>query len=404
MMGNVKKIMYCEGNTDGTVGGSFYSLLYLTSGLNRTKYDPMVVFHDEHSLLPEYQKAGVKTLIVPPYKPISLVSDNKYLARLKTIFTILQKPVNLLGYLLVSSIRKKRLLIKNNIDLLHLNNSVLRNNDWMIGAYLAGIPCITHERGINDRYPLIPRLLAAKLKAIISISKSVTETLKRNGVTNENIVTIHNGIDPKAVSEKITNQDILEKLGLNDAQPIIGVMGNIREWKGQEVAVRAMRKIVDEYPNTVCLLIGDTAKEDNYYKDRLQVLIRELDLESNIIFTGYINNVSDYLNILQIVLHTSIEPEPFGRVLIEAMSLSKPLVAAADGAVPEIVVNEKTGLTFTPGDHECLAELVIKLLQDKQYAENLGKEGYKRLLDYFHINVNVEKTQLLYDKILLNQI
>ncbi|MCG8104837.1 MAG: glycosyltransferase family 4 protein [Candidatus Thiodiazotropha endolucinida] len=161
---------------------------------------------------------------------------------------------------------------------------------------------------------------------------------------------------------------------------------------------------MDEYPNTVCLLIGDTAKEDNYYKDRLHVLIRELDLESNIIFTGYINNVSDYLNILQIVLHTSIEPEPFGRVLIEAMSLSKPLVAAADGAVPEIVVNEKTGLTFTPGDHECLAELVIKLLQDKQYAENLGKAGYKRLLDYFHINVNVEKTQLLYDKILLNQI
>ncbi len=274
----------------------------------------------------------------------------------------------------------------------------------MIGAYLAGIPCITHERGINDHYPLISRLLAAKLKAIISISKSVTDTLKRNGIANENIVTIHNGIDPKAVIGKITNQDILKKLGLNEDQQIIGVMGNIREWKGQEVAVRAMRKIVDEYPNTVCLLIGDTAKEDIYYKDRLHVLIKELGLGSNIIFTGYIKNVSDYLNILQIVLHTSIEPEPFGRVLIEAMSLSKPLVAADDGAVPEIVVNEKTGLIFKPGDHERLAELVIKLLQHKKYAENIGKEGYKRLLEYFHINVNVEKTQLLYDKILSNEI
>ncbi|MFI0414683.1 MAG: glycosyltransferase family 4 protein [Candidatus Thiodiazotropha sp.] len=404
MMGNVKKIMYCEGNTDGTVGGSFYSLLYLTSGLDRTKYDPMVVFHEEHSLLPEYIKAGVKTLIVPPYKPISLLSDNKYLARLNVIFTIFQKPANLLGYLLISSFRKKRLLKKNNIDLLHLNNSVLRNNDWMIGAYLAGIPCITHERGINDHYHLISRLLANKLKAIISISNSVTDTLKRNGITNENILTIHNGIDPKAVREKITNQDIRNKLGLNEDQQIIGVMGNIREWKGQEVAVRAMRKIVDEYPNTVCLLIGDTAKEDMHYEERLHTLIRELGLGSNIIFTGYIKNVSDYLNILQIVLHTSIEPEPFGRVLIEAMSLSKPLVAAGDGAVPEIVVNEKTGLIFKPGDHECLAELVIKLLQHKQYAENLGKEGYIRLLEYFHINVNIEKTQLLYDKILSKEI
>ncbi|MES9974150.1 MAG: glycosyltransferase family 4 protein [Candidatus Thiodiazotropha sp.] len=397
-------ILYCEGNTDGTVGGSFYSLLYLTSGLDRSKYDPLVVFHEEHSLMLEYEKAGVKTIIVPPYKPKIFVSDTKYLARINSFLAIVQKLVNLVGYLLNSSLKKRKLLKKHNIDLLHLNNSVLRNNDWMIAAHLASIPCITHERGINNHYPLISRFLASKLDAIVSISKSVTETLERNGIKNKNIITIHNGIDPEAVRKKITNQDILKKLGLNEDQKIIGVMGNIREWKGQEVAIRAMRKIVDEYPNTVCLLIGDTAKEDIHYKDRLYVLIEELGLGSNIIFTGYIKNVSDYLNILQIVLHTSIEPEPFGRVLIEAMSLSKPLVAADDGAVPEIVVNEKTGLIFKPGDDERLAELVIKLLQHKQYAENLGKEGYKRLLEYFHINVNVEKTQLLYDKILSNEI
>jgi glycosyltransferase involved in cell wall biosynthesis len=273
----------------------------------------------------------------------------------------------------------------------------------MIGAYLAGIPCITHERGINSYYPLISRLLASKLNAIISISKSVTDTLISKGIHNKNIITIYNGIDPEEVKDKISEQNIIDKLGLNNDINVIGVLGNIREWKGQEVAVRAMRKVVDHFPRTVCLLIGDTAKEDAHYKDKLHSVIKELGLEPNIIFTGYINNVSDYLNILQIVLHTSIAPEPFGRVLIEAMSLSKPLIAANDGAVPEIIENEKSGLTFTPGDHEHLAELVIKLLQNKHYSENLGKEGYKRILEKFHINVNVEKTQLLYEKILLNK-
>jgi glycosyltransferase involved in cell wall biosynthesis len=399
-IGNKKKIMYCEGNTDGTVGGSFYSLLFLTSGLNREKYEPIVAFHETHSLLPEYNKASVNTIIIPPYKPVKFIFNNKILDKFNLLFRIIQKPINLLGYLLVSSFRKRRLLINNGIDLLHLNNSILRNNDWMIAAHMAGIPCITHERGINCYYPFISRFLASKLDAIISISKSVTNILKRNGIKNSNIVTIHNGIDPEKVRSKISEKNILNKLGLRSNVNIIGVLGNIREWKGQEVAIRAMRKIVDKFPNTVCLLIGDTAKQDLYYKHKLQSIIKDLGLESNIIFTGYIKNVSDYLNILQIVLHTSIEPEPFGRVLIEAMSLSKPLIAANDGAIPEIIEHEKSGLTFTPGDHENLAELVIKLMQNKQFAESLGKEGYQRLLDNFHINVNVEKTQLLYDKIL----
>jgi glycosyltransferase involved in cell wall biosynthesis len=399
-MRKIKKIMYCEGNTDGTIGGSFYSLLYLSGGLDREKYDPIVVFHQKHSLIPEYEKAGIKTVIIPQYKPISLEFNHKLLNKLNIILRLIQKPLNFLGYLLVSSIRKKHLLISNQIDLLHLNNSILRNNDWMIGARFAGIPCITHERGINDRYPFVSRLLASKLNAIVSISKSVSDVLIGNGINNENIVTIYNGIDPEEINNKITTQNVREELGLSNSKNIIGVLGNIKEWKGQEVAVRAMQIIVNKFPDTVCLFIGDTAIEDHHYKDRLESIIQELGLESNIIFTGYIKNIANYLNILEVVLHTSIEPEPFGRVLIEAMSLSKPLVAANGGAVPEIIENEKSGLIFPPGDYEELAESVIKLLEKKEYAKKLGDEGYKRVLDNFNITVNIDKTQSLYDKIL----
>jgi glycosyltransferase involved in cell wall biosynthesis len=399
-MADIKKIMYCEGNTDGTVGGSFYSLLYLSGGLDREKFEPIAVFHENHSLIPEYNLAGVKTLIIPPYKPISLEIKHKYFDIFNILLKFIQKPLNIFGYLVLSSYQKKRLLISQKIDLLHLNNSILRNNDWMIGAYMAGIPCITHERGINKHYPIIPRLLSTKLDAIISISTSVTSTLKKNDIKNDNIITIHNGIDPNEVLNKISDQNIVRDLGLNERNRVIGVLGNIREWKGQEVAVRAMRKIVDEYPDTVCLFIGDTTKDDIQYKEKLDTLIKELELSSNIIFTGYIKNVSDYLNILQIVLHTSIDPEPFGRVIIEAMSLSKPIIASNDGAIPEIIENEKSGLTFRPGDHEHLAQQVIKLLRNKEYAENLGRGGNERLLNNFHIKVNIDKTQSLYDKIL----
>ncbi|MCG8099014.1 MAG: glycosyltransferase family 4 protein [Candidatus Thiodiazotropha taylori] len=397
-MQNKKTIMFCEGNIDGTIGGSYYSLLFLTRGLDRSKYTPVVVFHRDNALIPEYNKAGVRTLVVPSFDPILFQTSKMPL--LKPIIKIVQKLANLFGYLFVYGNKYKRLLQENSVDLLHLNNSIIRNNNWIVAALMARVPCITHERGINEHYPAISKFLAKRLKAIISISNSVTERLTDNGVDREQIVTIHNGIDPDDVRLKVSDQDMLQQLKIGDDFNVIGVIGNIKEWKGQEVAVRAMRKVVDAFPKTVCLLIGDTSKEDAYYQERLKSLITELGLESNIIFTGHVKNVPDYLNVLDIMLHTSIDPEPFGRVLIEAMSLSKPLIASNDGAIPEIVEHEKTGLTFTPGDHDHLADSVIRLLQDRDYAEQIGKAGFDRLMDHFHINVNVQKTELLYERIL----
>ncbi|MCG8488356.1 MAG: glycosyltransferase family 4 protein, partial [Chromatiales bacterium] len=326
-MQNKKTIMFCEGNIDGTIGGSYYSLLYLTRGLDKTKYTPVVVFHRDNALIPEYNKAGVRTLVVPSFDPILFQSNGK-IPLLNPIIKIVQKLANMFGYLFVYGNKYKKLLQENSVDLLHLNNSIIRNNNWIVAASMARVPCITHERGINEHYPAISKFLAKSLKSIISISNSVTDRLTSNGIAAEKIVTIHNGIDPDDVRLKVSDQDILQQLNIGSDFNVIGVIGNIKEWKGQEVAVRAMGKVVDVFPNTVCLLIGDTSKEDTYYQERLKSLITELGLESNIIFTGHVSNVPDYLNVLDIMLHTSIDPEPFGRVLIEAMSLSKPLIAS----------------------------------------------------------------------------
>ncbi|MCG8043253.1 MAG: glycosyltransferase, partial [Candidatus Thiodiazotropha endolucinida] len=188
-MQNKKTIMFCEGNIDGTIGGSYYSLLFLTRGLDRSKYTPVVVFHRDNALIPEYNKAGVRTLVVPSFDPI-LFQTNK-MPLLKPIIKIVQKLANLFGYLFVYGNKYKRLLQENSVDLLHLNNSIIRNNNWIVAALMARVPCITHERGINEHYPAISKFLAKRLRAIISISNSVTERLTDNGVDREQIVTIH---------------------------------------------------------------------------------------------------------------------------------------------------------------------------------------------------------------------
>ena len=106
------------------------------------------------------------------------------------------------------------------------------------------------------------------------------------------------------------------------------------------------------------------------------------------------------MNLMDVVIHASVLPEPFGRVLIEAMALKKPLIGARAGAVPEIIINNKTGLTFQPDNASNLASCIISLLKDPDLARNMGAEGYTRLIETFSIQSNVQKTTAIYDSIL----
>jgi glycosyltransferase involved in cell wall biosynthesis len=103
---------------------------------------------------------------------------------------------------------------------------------------------------------------------------------------------------------------------------------------------------------------------------------------------------------LDIVLHTSVQPEPFGRVLIEAMSLAKPLIGAAAGAVPEIIDHGVTGLLFKPGDPLSLSDSIVNLLDDMESASAMGISGFDRLHEKFHIDDCVTKTQRFFESII----
>lgn len=394
-------ILYCEGNADGTVGGSFFSLLYLVRGLDKARYNPIVVFHHGNALIQKYNQAGIQTIVIPKPEPLVFRKTGGLLWRaISPLIRLIQKSVNFLRFFVMTGIQYACLLKKHQIRLLHLNNSITRNHDWMLGARLTGVRCITHERGINRHYSKMSRYFSTRLNAVICISNAVRDNLYRNGINPPNLHIIYNGIDPSLVVPNQARECIRLRHSIGADQTIIGVIGNIKEWKGQETIIRAMPRIVARYPNVVCLLIGDTATGDQYYKDRLDQLIEKEKLEAQVMFTGYTDNVANYLDLLQIVIHTSSDPEPFGRVLIEAMSMKKPLIGTRAGAVPEIIDHGKTGLTFPPGNADALADAVLRLLDDPQEALCMGLAGYQRLYDNFLISVNVEKTERLYEKLL----
>jgi glycosyltransferase involved in cell wall biosynthesis len=161
--------------------------------------------------------------------------------------------------------------------------------------------------------------------------------------------------------------------------------------------IRAIGQLRAQFPELVCLLIGDTSPVDVAYRAQIVKLIAELGLEKTVLITGYRKDVANYVDALEVQIHASVDPEPFGRVLLEAMALHKPLVASGGGAVPEIVVDGETGLLFTPGDASALAGKLRALLLDPERARAMGAAGRKRLEAHYSIRRNVERTQAVYD-------
>ena len=112
------------------------------------------------------------------------------------------------------------------------------------------------------------------------------------------------------------------------------------------------------------------------------------------------NNAIDYMNMMDIVVHTSVAPEPFGIVTLEALSLSKPYISTTIGGPAEVIENGKSGLLVEPGNPELLAEALRKFLSNPEYARECGINGNERLKKEFTFEKNLRETIAVYNRIL----
>src|SRR5436190_22300259 len=153
----------------------------------------------------------------------------------------------------------------------------------------------------------------------------------------------------------------------------------------------------------MCIFVGaasPTVPEDISFDSELQRLIHRYGLDRRVVMTGYKDNVADYVNVCELLIHASVAPEPFGRVLLEAMAQSKPVIACRAGGVEEIVIHGQTGLLYEPGNPHELARCIAVLYGDAALRRSLGLAGYHRLEEKFSIERNVRATMALYESIL----
>jgi glycosyltransferase involved in cell wall biosynthesis len=263
-------------------------------------------------------------------------------------------------------------------------------------ARLARLPCVWHIRDrIAPDYlpPFAVRLvrLAARLlpDAVIVNSRATLETLPEgrrdratvvydavpNVITNRARIT---AIDPgPAVLPRFEQS----RWSSRSANFRVAMVGRLAPWKGQEVFLRAFARAFPE-GEEVAVLVGAALFGEDGYERQLRELVGVLGIEERVEFRGFRSDVFEELAGVDVLVHASVIPEPFGQVVIEGMAAGLPVVASGAGGPAEIIVDGETGLLYPPGDVDALARLLRLLVGDAELRSRLGDRAHAAVAMY----------------------
>jgi len=256
---------------------------------------------------------------------------------------------------------------------------------------LSGRPFIWHTRDFSfteadtwmDR-PL-KRLVSRCASAVVANSAATANQLPNSA----RVRVIHNGIDLTTLDNTSSAAAARQRLGLPAEAQIVGMLGRLRPWKGQERFIRIASKVLRESPDTYFVVAGgDPFGVNDGYAMKLRCRAEELGIADKLTFTGQLHEVAEVLMAMDLFVHPG-DPEPFGLVNLEAMAMAKPVVAFAHGALPEIVEQNVTGVLVPPNDEDACAAAIVEMLRTPTRMEALGAAGRARVEVLFQIDGTV---------------
>jgi glycosyltransferase involved in cell wall biosynthesis len=148
------------------------------------------------------------------------------------------------------------------------------------------------------------------------MTRAVRDHCARAGVHGRRTEVVYDALDDAGFRPVRPAAAVRADLGVADGAPCVGVVGNIQEWKGQLVLVEAMARVAGAFPAARAVVIGGVHRAGAAYLEQMEQRIRDLGLGAHVIRTGFRTDVADLVNALDVVVHTSVRPEPFGRVIL----------------------------------------------------------------------------------------
>ena len=352
------------GTSAGDWGGASRSLFVLLKSLDRSRFEPLVLFPAEGPILETLDRMGIRYLIWPPHhyeKPLTYIAD---------IY------------------RAAKLFRHEKVDLLHINYGGFWRMAEVEGARLLGIPVFTHLRLVTEH----PGPSFKRCTLAIANSGFTAKASNLGGIPFE---VMHNIVDLDRYDAAV---DIRAELGVTPDDVVISFAGQVRRNKGVDLLIDAAASIPE--PRARFLIVGE-CRDKTLYPDSYtpESLAADIAHDPRIRYVGYRGDIQNVYHSSDIVVMPSRWDEPFGLVNIEAGASHRPIVAAAVGGIPEIVVHGKTGFLFERGDAAGFATHLRTLVDDEQLRKTMGEAGRRHVENNF-TSAPVRLLESIYDQAL----
>jgi glycosyltransferase involved in cell wall biosynthesis len=354
----------------GRIGGNLRTLSYILERLDRTQFEPVVMAPMDTEFLQGLQKAGTEVLVVEPgsaaHRYGGKALRDGLLGRFRTISDVV-------GY----NLRVWRMMRKNPFDVVYAN-SIRALLFVFIATLLTRTPLLWYIKGeLNN--PWLDRLGFAVSDRILFFCEANRDDKYPDLVRRyrNKIQILRIGLD-LAVIDEARRRDpapLREDIGFETDWINTVVLGQVYRPKGQDLAIRALAQLVEAHPRVRLFIVGDPVLEEYApYLDELRGLVRDLGLDDHVRFTGWRTDALAILATTDIMLHPSLS-EGFGRAVLEAMALGRPVVASRVGGLREIITDGENGFLITPGDVDALADRWRRLIESPDLRDQFSRNA-----------------------------
>ena len=303
--------------------------------------------------------------------------------------------------MLLNVYKLSRIIKKYKINIIHARS---RAPAW--SAYLAakktGIPFVTTFHGtysIQNKLKKKYNSIMVKSDRVIAISRFINNHILSNyNIDKDKIVTIHRGINIERFNYlKVADERLISLLNIFNIPEdsfVVLLPGRITRWKGHILLIEAIFKL--QRSDIICLFVGDSQGRKKYYAE-LEKILDKFKLKNNFRIIPNQTDMATVYKLADVVVSSSLDPEAFGRVIVEAQAMGRPTISANHGGGSEIIIDGLTGWLFKPGDADDLSDKINKALSlNKDNRDKLAINAIKRAKLNFNNETMCAKTLQVY--------
>lgn len=273
-----------------------------------------------------------------------------------------------------------------------------------LASFFSRRPLLYHLHDIlcDDHFSKTNRFLAVGLanyyaSLVIANSCATQQAFYQAGGRANLSRVIYNGFELEKYQTKLNHLKVLkQKWGLTN-KFIVGHFSRISPWKGQHLLIEALQHCPE---HVTAIFVGEALFGEHAYVEQLHQQVAQLGLQQRVQFLGFRSDIPKIMGICDLIAHTSTAPEPFGRVVVEAMLCGKPVVAAAAGGVIELIEHGKTGWLVKPGDVIELANTINSCAQNWASSQTIAQTANRQASMRFHLSVTNRQISQLLNKLI----